>query len=198
MHIGIAPLALACLLGLVQTQPASKLTQFGTKTERGSTRLAYWDNEKNEAVGQVAIDYGRPVWKDGYDTQLDAMTRGKIWRMGENFWTSLDTSLPVSIGGVEIPVGYYYLAVERSADGADWELLVVDPASVRERFLDAYEVGTRPSAVPVRLRVPLAFERREGEGGERTEKLDIELTEDRLLIAWGDFALSAPVAVKGP
>ncbi len=29
------------------------------------TRLAYWDNEKNQAAGQVAIDFGRPAGVEG-------------------------------------------------------------------------------------------------------------------------------------
>ncbi len=41
------------------------------------------------------------------------MTSGKIWRMGENFWTSLDSNAPLTIGGVEVPV----LVVTRPEDG---------------------------------------------------------------------------------
>ena len=64
----------------------------GQPDERASTRLLY---ETNRAIGEFAIDYGRPAWKKEYEdpATFDKMTRGKIWRLGKDFWTTLDTSL---------------------------------------------------------------------------------------------------------
>ena len=187
MQPSIALFALVFVFG----QPQPRYIQFGQQTERGGTRVAYWDNEKNQAVGEVAIDFGRPLWKEQYAEQLDAMTSGKIWRMGENFWTTLDSNVPLTIGGADVPVGSYYLTVKRSEDGATWSLAFVDPVETRKRVLDPFEVGTRPDEIPVRFEAPLSFQTVE----EPQERLVIELSETRLRIRWGTFALSAPVSV---
>ena len=105
------------VLAATFSQDQPKYLEYGHHTDRGGTRVAYWDNEKDQAAGQVAIEFGRPAWKPEYDGQLDAMTSGKIWRLGENFWTSLDTNIPLTLGGVDVPVGYYYLVVKRTEDG---------------------------------------------------------------------------------
>ena len=188
MTSGIVTIVLAMALG--QAQP--KVIEYGQQTERGGTRVAYWDNENNQALGQAAIDYGRPLWKAEYHEQLDAMTSGKIWRMGENFWTSLDTNLPLTIGGVDVSVGYYYLVVKRSEDGSDWSLAFVDPSETRKKVIDPFEVGTRAAEITVLLEAPLTFDTRD----VPRERLEIELTEEHLVIEWGTFALSTPVSVS--
>ena len=89
-----------------------------------------------------------------------------------------------------MPVGYYYLVVKRSEHGSKWSLAFVDPAETRSKAIDPLEVGTRPAEVPVRFEAPLTFEPLD----VVRERLVIELTEERLVIEWGSFALSAPVA----
>ena len=73
----------------------------GQPDERASTRLLY---ETDRAIGEFAIDYGRPAWKKEYEdpATFDKMTRGKVWRLGKDFWTTLDTSLPLRIAGREV------------------------------------------------------------------------------------------------
>jgi len=188
----MAPSIVVFALAVALSQSQPRYSEYGQHTERGGTRVAYWDNEKDQAVGEVAIEYGRPLWKAAYDEQLDAMTSGKIWRLGENFWTSLDSNLTLTIGGVEVPVGYYYLVVKRSEDGSKWSLAFVDPVEIRKKTVDPFEVTTRETDVPVRFEAPLTFEPQD----VVRERLVIELTEERLVIQWGSFALSAPVSVS--
>lgn len=180
------------VVATVLAQAGSQYTQFGEHTERGGTRVAYWNAEKQQAAGEVAINFGRPEWKLEYDGRLDAMTAGKMWRMGENFWTSLDTNIPLTIADVDVAVGYYYLAVTRSEDGSRWNLVLIDPVETRKKRIDPYEVAARSDEVPVRFEVPLKFEARD----EAQDPLDIRLSEERLVIAWGSFELSAPVSVS--
>ncbi|MGA2611025.1 MAG: hypothetical protein ABSH01_26565, partial [Terriglobia bacterium] len=90
-----------------QQQRPKIVAEGGTPDDRASARVLYWNTQTNAAAGQFVIDYGRPVWKKEYEdpAKFDAMTRGKIWRMGSNFWSILDTQLPLSIGGKKVPVG---------------------------------------------------------------------------------------------
>ncbi len=169
--------------------------------ERGASRVGYWKRNVNEGLGEVVVDYGRPVWKEQYADQLDQLTRGRMWRMGDNYWTLLDTNLPIRVGGVEVSPGLYYLAIRRSADGANWELAFVDPQKSRLRLLDSYDVGTRPAEIPVLFTAPLSFR----ETQQLTERLTILLTLEagsqttgKMELTWGKFALSTPLEITPP
>jgi hypothetical protein len=199
MKFGIAIAALWVGSGALAQPPFQTYGQI--VEERASTRLGYWRTDRNAGIGEVVVSYGRPPWKAEYDTQLDALTRGKMWRMGDNYWTLLDTNLGIRLGGVNVAVGLYYLAVRRSEDGAVWELVFIDPEKSRAKGLDAYDVGTRPGEIPVLFSAPLTFEKRD----EIVEKVTILLTFDEgsrtsgtFRLTWGNFGLTAPVEVVLP
>jgi hypothetical protein len=181
-------------------QPRPQIVaEGGTPDDRASARVLYWNTQTNAAAGQVAIDYGRPVWKKEYDDspKFDAMTRGKIWRMGSNFWTILDTQLPLSIGGKKVPVGFYYLGLHRSEEGSEWSLVFIDPGRVRKERLDA----SRIEKAPVEFEALMSIAKAE----TPTEKLTITLSYSKddikhvtMRVAWGNLALSAPIEVVVP
>lgn len=169
--------------------------------ERASTRLGYWKTNVNAGVGEVVVSYGRPPWKDQYAQQLDTLTVGKMWRMGDNFWTLLDTNLPVRFGDVEVAVGLYYLAIRRSQDGADWELVFIDPTRSRKKGLDSYDVGTRPAQIPILFSTPMKFEESKGTTKKLTMLLKLNSgsqTDGTFKLSWGNFSLTAPVSVRFP
>lgn len=178
---------------------AQALQSFpGDVHNRGETRILFWNGDARKSVGEVAISYGRPEWKTDYDKPgaLDQLTKGKIWRAGNNFWTFLDTNVPLKIGGQDVAIGMYYLAVTRSEDGSAWSLAFIDPAETRSRLLDAFEVTTRPDEVPIVFKAPLTFKTH----AETTKYIEMSLTgypsditKATLLIKWGSFELSAPV-----
>jgi hypothetical protein len=178
-----------------QQQP--KVVAFGSDSpERGTTRVGYWDNVKNGGTGQFAIDYGRPVWKKDYEdtAKFDTMTRGQVWRLGSNFWTVLDTDMPIKISGKTVPAGSWYLGLKRSSDGSAWSLAFINPAKVKAALLDASEIGK----APVEFEAPMTF----GKADDTKERLVIDLIIDKsniyqpsLSIAWGNFKLSAPIQV---
>ena len=165
--------------------------------ERGTTRVLYWDNTKNKAAGEFAIDYGRPVWKAAYEdaARFDSMTKGKTWRMGSNYWTTLDTELPLTISGKTVPAGLWYLGLHRSDDGTKWSLVFIDPAKARSARMDAAEINRAPIEfdAPVNIESP----------GEMRDKLTIDLSYQQsnlndvtLKISWGKLQLTAPIKVQ--
>ena len=80
-----------------ENRPRPKIIAFGSDSpERGTTRVGYWNNEKNMGAGQFAIDYGRPVWRKEYE---DIANLDKIEALEEN-------SVVFSKG--EIPIGKSY------------------------------------------------------------------------------------------
>jgi hypothetical protein len=194
---------MSCFVSALQAQetkpekPRPKIGAFGSDSaERGTTRVGYWNNEKNMGAGQFAIDYGRPVWRKEYEDapKFDAMTRGKVYRLGSNFWTTLDSDMPLTIAGKTIPAGNWYLGLHRSADGAVWSLVFIDPAKARAAHIDASEI----ERAPVAFKTPMTAE----QAAEAKEKLTIDLVFQRgnikavtLRIAWGKMQLSAPIQV---
>src|SRR4029079_2539771 len=108
--------------------------------ERGTSRILYWNQEKDMAVAAVAVDFGRPVWKKEYEDagRFDLMTKGKVWRLGNDYWTILDSNLPIKIAGRHIRVSLQYLGLDRSPDGSRWSLAFIDPVKVRRSRLDGF------------------------------------------------------------
>jgi hypothetical protein len=200
IHSLLAGVILLVTLNVGAQQQRPKIVaEGGTPDERASARVLYWNTQTNAAAGQFAIDYGRPVWKKEYEdpAKFDAMTRGKIWRMGSNFWSILDTQLPLSIGGKKIPVGFYYLGLHRSEEGSEWSLVFIDPARVRKGRLDAFQV----EKAPVEFEALVSAAKVE----TQTEKLTITLSYPKddiqhvtMRIAWGNLALSATIQVVVP
>jgi hypothetical protein len=190
----------ACTVLLSISSPAQEvgkglIAEGGTPDERASARVLYWNQKTDSGAGEFAIDYGRPRWKKDYEdpAKFDAMTKGKVWRMGSNFWTVLDTSLPLKISGKEVAVGSYYLGLHRAEDG-QWSLALIDPTSVRSARVDGFEM----QKAPVQFEVPMSTAK------PRTvaEKLTITLAYTKanpkhvtLKVAWGNLALTAPIEV---
>ncbi|HZS48369.1 MAG TPA: DUF2911 domain-containing protein [Blastocatellia bacterium] len=163
--------------------------------ERGSTRVLYWNRTKDEAAGEFSIDYGRPVWQAAYENTaaFDTATKGKVWRMGSNFWTVLDTNLPIKISGKDVPIGSWYLGLRRANDGS-WSLVFIDPAKTRAAHIDGYDINKAAIA----FETPVKIEQAE----DKKEKLTIELSVKKdnmkdvtLRIYWGNLQLSAPIQV---
>jgi hypothetical protein len=173
---------------LVQAQ---EVRRFGGEFPRMSTRIAYFG--PNSSEGQLAIDYGQPEWKPEYETQFDELTKGKRWRLGNNFWTTLDAHLDLVIAGTEVEAGYYYLVLKRS-EADEWHLVLLDPKEIQAKKMDAFMAEQTTGGIEA----PLTWERLEGSA----QKLEITLLPDendlkkaRLEIRWGMHKLSAPIEV---
>jgi hypothetical protein len=168
----------------------------GNPNDYASTRLLYFRPNKG-ALGQFAFNYGRPVWKSDYDdsSKFDALTKGKVWRMGANFWSNLYTDLPLTISGKDVAPGYYFLGLQRSADGSSWSLAFIDPVNARKNHLDALFMD----GVPVEFTAPMHLE---PPSAEAVEKLTLTLTHPKddmqnatLTLTWGHVVLTAPIKV---
>lgn len=168
----------------------------GKPNDYASTRLLYFVPDKG-ALGQFAFNYGRPAWKSDYDdsSKFDALTKGKVWRMGANFWSNLYTDLPLTISGKDVAPGYYFLGLQRSADGSSWSLAFIDPVNARKNHLDALFMD----GVPVQFTAPMHLE---PPSAETVEKLTLTLTHPKddmrnatLTLTWGHVVLTAPIKV---
>ncbi|MBK8098183.1 MAG: cupin domain-containing protein [Planctomycetes bacterium] len=165
-------------------------TPYAETSQRGNTRIFYWFGPGS--AGQVAIDFGRPRWQPAFGKFLQAPA-GRRWRFGENFWTTLDTNMGLTIGGVEVPIGQYYVVLQAADEGAV-ELVLLDPQVVRQRRLDAYQANETSGGIVVPL-APMA-------AAAPSPALDLELTLDdgatnraTLRIRFGPRSLQTPIVL---
>ena len=170
---------------------AQDTRRLGGDSPRVSTRMAYVGSDSG---GQFAIDYGQPEWKAEYEAQFEALTKGKRWRLGNNFWTTLDTHLDLYIGGIPVKAGYYYLVLERS-ESDEWRLILLDPKIAREKRLFASMANQTSGG----LEAPLKWEQVE----ETASKLEVRLIPDEtdlnktmLEIRWGKHKLTTSIEVN--
>lgn len=163
------------------------------KNKRKCARVAWFG--RTGSPGQIAIDYTPVKWQDKYDEMAGSEKMlGRKWRLGADFWTSLDTSVDLGFGDTKVPAGYYYLTLEQRKPGK-FVLGVHDAAEVKKMRLDAYQ------ADKVRGGFEIALEH--GRTDEVADHLSIGIgleqgSQDHgeLEIHFGGHRLTAPVVMK--
>lgn len=196
MRVRTALLALTLLtvsssaLALSLTRGGDDQRVFPETSQRGCARVFY--QGANVSAGQLKIDHGQPSWTERTREQLQASV-GQRWRLGENFWTHLDTNIPVEIGGERLEVGDYYLVLQIGADER-FTLVVLEASAVRAQRLDASQAHRTSGGIEIPLQVDIV--------DRLAKKLAILLNTDReqrdhaeLVIQWGPYRLAAPVVM---
>ena len=164
---------------------------FAELSSRGSARIFYWGGD--HSGGQVELHYGQPAWKPEHEKAIESLA-GVRWRLGQNFWTTLDSNMDLAFGETEVLAGCWYLALEkRKSDGA-FVLWVLDPVEVRDAHLDAYQVQKTTGGTPIVMSHKTA--------ATTADKLAIRLDVDpqrkdgaNLVIHYGPHELTAPLTM---
>jgi hypothetical protein len=133
--------------GMIRGPTPLKQTPYPETSPRGSTRIFYWFTG---SAGQVAIDHGLPRWQPAYARFFNAPGAPR-WRFGQDFWTRLDTNIELTMGGVKVPAGEYYLVLEHDAT-AGLRIIALDPAPIRKAKLDAYQAPQTTGGIAIPLR----------------------------------------------
>jgi hypothetical protein len=117
-------------------------------SQRGNARIFYWG--QTGSVGQLNVDYGQPKWNAQFEAQWQQL-QGKRWRMGRNHWTNLDTNIDLTLGGVKLPAGHYYMTLEQDKEG-QFQLTFLDPAKAHARKLDAFDAWKTVGGIQVAMK----------------------------------------------
>lgn len=149
-----------------------------------------------EDVAQTlaTIEHARPKWRQELAKLQSAMKPKSRWRLGQNFWSSLETTVPITIGKTRLKPGHWFLMLQRQKGDA-WALVTLPSKKAYKQAVDAFQVaGVKTGTV-----IPLATEasgpkRQESE----QEELSIALVPQpgltaQLEIRWGPALLTAPV-----
>lgn len=177
----------------LKATPSARMMAFAQTTERRSSRVA-WFGAKG-SPGQISLDYAPVAWNDEYEAAVGTdKLKGRKWRLGADFWTTLDNSMPLVLGEVAVPAGYWYLTLEQR-DAETFVLALHDPVEVKKQKLDPVFADRLQGGIEV----PLAH----ATGGEKAEQLEIRIapvgrsrTQGSLTIRYGGHELSAPVQMK--
>ncbi len=187
-------LATACLAILFAASTTAQVQVFGGSTQRHATSQVLFGDG---LMAGIAIEHGQPVWKDKYDGMLDQL-KGKLNRLGSNWWTTMTTSVDIELGGAEVPAGSYLLGLHCSKDG-----------KFGLAFLEATK-GMKQGAVPFPMNggmnwkpdfiAPLTFHKGVIKGVVKKLELALKVKGDDLAngsfaLSWGTHQLRAKLAV---
>src|SRR5690606_13324872 len=167
-----------------------QLQVFAQTTERKRNRTLWFG--ANSSPGQMAIEYGAVPWQDKFEKVIGSKAAvGKKWRLGCDFWTSLDTSIEMTVGGVKVAPGYYYLTLEQR--GEAFVLALHDAAEVRKLKLDGFVANLLQGGIEIPMQ-------HQGDV-DVTDALNIEIVltkgqdQGEWRIAFGPHLLTAKVKV---
>jgi hypothetical protein len=153
--------------------------------DRGYSSISYWTNREDGVEiggGRISVEHGKPSWPAALDEKrsFDSASLGKLWRLGNNKWTTFDTNLALRFGDRRIEPGIYYLVLERPA-AESWRLAFVSPEAVRPDLGDAWDTQARPGEVPLLFSVPLRYAK-----GAPKPELDVTLglSDSDMSAAW--------------
>lgn len=191
--------ALVGRFGAPVAEPASgpPLVQTDGREMTRALWFAMNDGKFAGVAGQFTFQYGAPKWSDRLEGLLASSTL-KRWRFGKDAWTTFDANVPVTLGGVEVPVGGYYAALERTkaADGgAAYALVLLDPKAVREKRLDPFQADETTGGIVV----PLKHELVKDAAGDFKIAMTPTAGKERdleLAVTYGPHRLTAPVVAR--
>ena len=160
--------------------------------DRKMTRVVLFAGKGS--IGGVSISYGQPKWQEKYDQAIKSPKfQDQRWRFGKDEWTTLDTSVPLTLGDQQLPAGVYYLTVARR--GSDFVLAALDPTTVHKHTIDPYLTQLTTGGTEVVLK--------HDKLDQPAELLEIELVQTagtqgagELVARFGPHKLAVPFALQ--
>lgn len=115
--------SLATALCLALPATAQKVQVFGGNGERASSSQILFGPG---IMAGMAVNYSQPTWKESHNELMDSL-KGKLLRLGKDWWTTFNTSVDVEFGGVKVPKGSYLLGLSCDKEGK-FSLALLDAA----------------------------------------------------------------------
>lgn len=159
---------------------------------RGSSRILFYKakgNPKGERTAFAVVDHGIVAWNDKLAQEAAAMRAGTRWRLGKDWATTLDTNVPLLLGGKKLAPGSWHLTLGKTKDG--WQLAVSSAAEDHQKKLD----GFAASHVSPVLEVPMPS----APLSPPADKLQITFASEggttQLVVVFGPERLTVPIAL---
>lgn len=175
---------------------AQDVQAFGGKGTRAASTVILFG--KNLMAG-MSITHGEPVWKADNDAMIDQL-KGKLLRLGMDWWTTFSTSVAVEIGGQKVPAGCYLLGLNCDKDGKFALALLDATKGMQQGALPFEHPETHKMNWKPDMLAPLTLNKDASK--DVVSKMSIEITTDKkepskgtFTIAWGKHTLTAPVTI---
>lgn len=189
------PILSAALAAICFALPATaqKGQVYNFSSQRACSTLLMF-GETGQAA--LTITHGQPEWKASYDN-MDAMlaqVKGKVNRLGKDFWTTFMTSAAVEIGGVKVMPGCYVVGIHCD-DKGQFALVLLEATKAMKDGLMPWDDKVKPEIIcPLTLNKDVA---KEVVGKmEMTLKAGAEdPTKASFTLAWGKHTATAPVMI---
>lgn len=135
-----------------KVDPAA-LSIGAAKNERKSSAIFFFSRPAGgfKVHGQYELTHGSPGWKASHGEAVEEAAAGTRFRLGNNFFTTFDTSCSVEVGGVVLGPGLYYLALERGA-GEEMSLVFLDPTAIRAAKLNSSQTSETKGGAKAAMR----------------------------------------------
>lgn len=178
------PHRLATTLDVASAKGASPIAQVEA---RGASRI-----DGGRAGGDrqafALLDHGRPAWSSELAAAARELPKGRRWRLGQNWWTTLDSNVALTLGGRKLAAGSWHLSLKKTGNDA-WALVCTPARDDVGAQLDAFAVDQSKAAVEVPLTAATA--------GEPAKTLQVACEArdgaHRLRIAFGGHELTARI-----
>lgn len=185
-------LCLVATLTLFAAPTKAQVVTFGGDSDRKISNVMFFDQGARKYLGGYAVNYGSATWKDEYNKHVGAAGES-VLRLGSGDWATFDTSVPMTIGGVKVGAGQWYLALG-SQDGKLF-LVMMRAGYCRKNKVPSF----RPQLAKQKKMIPF----KHATGESNTEKLSISVAADKknvangtLTLKWGKHVLTAPIVAN--
>lgn len=178
-------------LCLVLPATAQKVQVFGGNGTRAATTLILFG--ENLMAG-ACITHGQPEWKAEYDGMFDKL-KGKLLRLGKDWWTTLSSSTDLELAGVAIPAGEYIVGLNCDKEGK-FSLALLDASKAMKDKL----VPFGPQNWTPTVMIPLELHKDSAK--DAVEKMTLTLAAEEknpaqgtFTLAWGKHTLTAMLKI---
>lgn len=194
MRIPFFTAALAALCLALPTT-AQKLTGASGGAMRNETRIMIF-TEDFSTFAMASLTHGQPVWQDSYDGMMDKL-KGKMNRLGKDWFTTLITSSELEIGGTKIAPGSYVVGLHCDNDGK-FALAMMCSTKAMKDGLAPWSADWKPEFV-----APLTLNKGVAKDSVKLMTMTIDAEKDgagkgTFTLAWGKHTLTAPVMLHAP
>jgi hypothetical protein len=185
------PRLTAALAALCFALPTTAQDVYNVSGERmASTALAFGGN----SMAAMTISYGQPMWKEEYTGMLDKL-KGKMNRLGKDFWTTFMTASAVEIGGVKVAAGSYVVGLHCDKDGKLALAFLDASKAMKDGVMPWDQKEWTPDAV-----CPLTLNKDVAKDSVQKMTMEVKLdekapTKGSFTLAWGKHTATAPVAI---
>jgi len=186
----------AALAALSLTFPATaqKLGGMAAGSTRAETRIMA-ATEDFSVFTMASLTHGQPEWNASYDAMLDKL-KGKVNRLGKDWFTTLITLSELEIGGAKIAPGSYIVGLHCDKDGKFALALMDSTKAMKEKVYPGMDFKpevvcpltlNKDAAKEVVSKMTMTFDAKQEDGGKGT-----------FTLAWGKHTLTAPVQIHAP